>query len=372
MIGSILRILALTRKELLAVLKDRRSRLSLLIPPVVQALLFGYAATYDLNHVTYAALDQDHTAASRQLLAGLDGSGVFERVADLQHAGDVPSFIDARRALLVVQIDQDFERRLLAGGGADVQVIADGRNSNTAGTAMGYVGGIVDRFNADWGGEHGVAPAPVQIVARAWYNPNLETRWFMIPGMIGTLTLIQTMMLTAMSVARERDQGTFDQLLVTPFRPYEIMAGKALPSMLIGVVQATGVLLVAQLWFRIPFAGSYTTLYVGLLLFLLAAVGIGLLLSAVAATMQQAMLYSMLLIMPFSLLSGLTTPLSSMPSAVQYLTAINPLRYAIDITRRVYLEGAGLGLLTSDLWPLGVIALLTLSAASWLFSHRME
>ncbi len=173
-------------------------------------------------------------------------------------------------------------------------------------------------------------------------------------------------------MAREREQGTFDQLLVTPFRPYEIMAGKALPSMLIGVVQATGVLLVAQLWFRIPFAGSYMTLYVGLLLFLLAAVGIGLLLSAVAATMQQAMLYSMLLIMPFSLLSGLTTPISSMPSAVQYLTAINPLRYAIDIARRVYLEGAGIGLLEADLWPLGVIALLTLSAASWLFSHRMQ
>jgi ABC-2 type transport system permease protein len=372
MLDSILRILALTRKELLAVLKDPRSRMSLLIPPLVQALIFGYAATYDLNHVTYAALDQDHTATSRQLLAGLDGSGVFERVGDLQHASDVASFIDARRALLVVQIDPDFERRLLAGGSADVQVIADGRNSNTAGTAMGYITGIVDQFNADWGGVHSVAPAAVQIVTRAWYNPNLETRWFMIPGMIGTLTLIQTMMLTAMSVAREREQGTFDQLLVTPFRPYEIMAGKALPSMLIGVVQATGVLLVAQLWFRIPFAGSYMTLYVGLLLFLLAAVGIGLLLSAVAATMQQAMLYSMLLIMPFSLLSGLTTPISSMPSAVQYLTAINPLRYAIDITRRVYLEGAGIGLLEADLWPLGVIALLTLSAASWLFSHRMQ
>jgi len=237
---------------------------------------------------------------------------------------------------------------------------------------MGYVADIVEQFNDDWGGTHGFAPPPVRIMTRAWYNPNLETRWFMIPGMIGTLTLIQTMMLTAMSVAREREQGTFDQLLVTPFRPYEIMAGKALPSMLVGMVQATGVLLVAQLWFRIPFAGSYLTLYAGLLLFLLAAVGIGLLVSAVAATMQQAMLYSMLLIMPFALLSGLTTPLSSMPGAVQYLTAINPLRYAIDITRRVYLEGAGIHLLVADLWPLGLIAVLTLSAASWMFRHRMQ
>jgi ABC-2 type transport system permease protein len=372
MVGSLLRILALTRKELLAVLKDPRSRMSLLVPPVVQALIFGYAATYDLNHVTYAALDQDHSAASRQLLAGLDGSGVFERVANLQRSSDIKSLIDARRALLIVQIDQQFERRLLSGQSADVQLIADGRNSNTAGTAMGYVTSIVEQFNSNWGHDHGAARVPVRLVTRAWYNPNLETRWFMIPGMIGTLTLLQTMMLTAMSVAREREQGTFDQLLVTPFRPFEIMAGKALPSIMVGTIQAGGVLLVAQLWFHIPFAGSYLTLSVGLLLFLLAAVGIGLLISAVAATMQQALLYSMLLIMPFSLLSGLTTPLSSMPVALQYLTAINPLRYAIDITRRVYLEGAGLDLLISDLWPLALIAALTLAAASWMFGNRIQ
>jgi ABC-2 type transport system permease protein len=372
MLDSILRILALTRKELLAVLKDPRSRMSLLIPPVVQALLFGYAATYDLNRVQYAVLDQDHSAASRQLLAGFDGSGVFERIADLQRPSEVATYVDARRALLVVGINQDFERRLLSGQSADVQLIADGRNSNTAGTAMGYANSIVQRFNLVWGADHGLAPPPVQIVDRAWYNPNLETRWFMIPGMIGTLTLIQTMMLTSMSVAREREQGTFDQLLVTPFRPFEIMAGKALPSMFVGTIQASGVLLVAQLWFRIPFAGSYLTLYAGLLLFLLAAIGIGLLVSSVAATMQQAMLYSMLLIMPFSLLSGLTTPLSNMPSALQYFTAINPLRYAIDIARRVYLEGIGLDLLVADLWPLALLAALTLSAASWMFSNRMQ
>jgi ABC-2 type transport system permease protein len=371
-LASLLRILALTRKELLAVLKDKRSRMSLLIPPLVQALIFGYAATYDLNHVAYAVLDQDHSAASRELLAGLDGSGVFERVADLQRASDVSSFIDARRALLIVQIGQQFERHLLSGQSAEVQIIADGRNSNTAGTAVGYVTSIVEQFNANWDRDHGAAPPPVRIVARSWYNPNLETRWFMIPGMIGTLTLLQTLMLTAMSVAREREQGTFDQLLVTPFRPFEITAGKALPSMAVGMIQASGVLLVAQLWFRIPFVGSYLTLFWGLLLFLLAAVGIGLLVSSVAATMQQAMLYSMLLIMPFSLLSGLTTPLSSMPLAVQYLTVINPLRYAIDITRRVYLEGAGLDLLLADLWPLALLAALTLTAASWMFSHRVH
>ena len=181
----------------------------------------------------------------------------------------------------------------------------------------------------------------MQVTIRAWYNPNLETRWNMIPSLIGTLTMMETLLLTAMSVAREREQGTFDQLLVTPFRPVEIMAGKALPAMLIGTIQATTILLVAQLWFRIPFAGSFVTLYAGLLLFLLAAVGIGLLVSSFAATMQQAMLYSFVVMMPFILLSGLTTPISSMPDALQYFTLINPLRYAIEIVHTRLSGGGG-------------------------------
>ncbi|MGH7844814.1 MAG: ABC transporter permease [Candidatus Binatia bacterium] len=368
---AILRIFALTRKELLAVLKDPRGRFTLFVPPILQCLIFGYAATYDLNDVPYAVLDQDRSAASRELVAGLDGSGVFRRVAELSRPADLKDYIDERRALLVIQIDHDFERRLLSGFPATVQVIADGRNSNTAGVAMGYVNSIVESFNAEWRAAHGEHRPPVQVTTRAWYNPNMETRWNMIPALIGTLTLLQTLLLTAMSVAREREEGTFDQLLVTPFRPAEIMAGKALPSVLIGLVQATNVLLVAQLWFGIPFAGSFATLYAGLILFLLAAVGIGLLVSSIVATMQQAMLFSFLIMMPFALLSGLTTPISSMPEILQYTTLINPLRYAIEISHRVYLEGATLGLLFPELWPLAVIATVTLSAASWMFRHRL-
>jgi len=272
---------------------------------------------------------------------------------------------------LVLQIDADFERKLHTGGPASVQLIADGRNSNTAGTASRYVSSIVESFNQRWRQDHGQRAAPIQLTTRAWYNPNLETRWHMIPALIGTLTFIQCLMLTGLSVAREREQGTFDQLLVTPFRPAEIMVGKAAPAILVGIVQATLVLLVAQLWFRIPFAGSFITLYAGLSMFLLAAVGMGLLLSSVAATMQQAMLYTFLLIMPFALLSGLTTPVSSMPKFLQYVTLINPLRYAIDITHRVYLEGVGLSLLMPELWPLAIIAAVTLAGSAWMFRHRL-
>jgi ABC-2 type transport system permease protein len=179
------------------------------------------------------------------------------------------------------------------------------------------------------------------------------------------------MMLAAMSIAREREQGTFDQLLVTPFRPLEIMAGKAVPSMIIGTIQATNILLVAQLWFRIPFQGSFVVLYAGLVLFLLAAVGIGIFVSSIAATMQQAMLYSFLLIMPFSLLSGLTTPITNMPEPLQILTFANPLRYAITIAQRVYLEGVGIATLVPNLWPMAIIATVTLGAATWMFRHRV-
>ncbi len=372
MFQSIARVIALVRKELLAVLKDPRSRVSLFLPPVLQCLIFGYAATYDLTNVPYAVLDQDRSAASYELLADLDGSGVFHRVAQLYDAAQIKTAIDEERALLVIQIGQDFQRRLMAGQPATVQLIADGRNSNTAGTALGYVGVIIDRFNGDWAASHGQASPPIRVTMRAWFNPNLETRWFMIPALIGTLTFLQTLLLTAMSVAREREQGTFDQLLVTPFRPAEIMVGKAVPSVLIGLIQATLILLVAQLWFRIPFTGSYLTLYAGLLLFLVAAVGMGLMLSAIVANMQQAMLYGFVVMMPFALLSGLTTPLSDMPEAVQYATLLNPLRYAIDIAHRVYLEGAGLDQLVPDLWPMAVIGAITLSAAAWLFRGGLE
>jgi ABC-2 type transport system permease protein len=247
-------------------------------------------------------LDQDRSAASHELLAVLDGSGVFRRVAQLYRATDIDPMIDDRRALLVIQIGQDFERRLTAGRPADVQVIADGRNSNTAGVALNYVNDIVGTFNAGWASARGARSQPISVTTRAWYNANLETRWYMIPGLIGTLSLLQTLLVTALSVAREREQGTFDQLLVTPYRAAEIIIGKALPSVLIGMVQASLILLVAQLWFRSPFAGSYVTLYAGLALFLLAAVR------------------------------------------------------TIDIAHRVYLEGASFAQLSSDLWPMAVIA----------------
>jgi ABC-2 type transport system permease protein len=369
--SSFLRILALIRKEFLAVLKDPRSRFIIFLPPILQCLIFGYAASFDLNSVPYAVLNRDSGQASADLLSRMDGSGVFLRQANLARERDISTWIDSSRALLVVRIDQDFQRHLQAGEPAQIEVIADGRNSNTAGTALGYFGSVVDAFNADWRSGHGLPGPPVQIITRSWYNPNLDSRWSMIPSLIGTLTMMGTLMLTALSVAREREQGTFDQLLVTPFRPFEIMMGKALPNMVIGLTQSTTILLIAQLWFKIPFAGSFAVLYAGLGLFLMAAVGLGLFVSSIAQTMQQAMLYAFLLVMPFALLSGLTTPVNSMPEFLQSVMVINPLRYALDLTKRVYLEDAGFAQLGPDFLPLAVIGVVTLFSAAWLFSKRL-
>jgi ABC-2 type transport system permease protein len=368
---SLLRIVILCRKELLSIFKDPRSRIVLFAPIVMQSLLFGYAATFDLNRVPFAVLDQDRSGASHDLIAALVGTGVFERTAQLDMPAQIAEAINRKRALVVLHIGQDFERQLVAGESPSVQVIMDGRNSNTSGTAAGYISAVIERFNEVWRTEHGGSTAPLNIEMRAWYNENLETRWYMIPSLVAALSMLQTLMLTALSVAREREQGTFDQLLVTPLRPGEIMVGKAVPPIFIGLAQSTIILIIALFWFGIPFAGSYFTLYLSLLIFTIASVGIGLAISAYSANMQQAMLFSFVLLMPMMLLSGLASPVKNMPDVLQVITLANPLRHAIEAVHRVYLEGAGFATIFNNMWPLAIIGSITLPTAAWLFRHRL-
>ncbi len=366
------RIAALFRKELLAVLNDRSSRVILFVPVLMQSVLFGYAATYDLADVPYAVLDQSHSVAAARLLARLDSGAIFRRVATLQSDAEIAPLIDAQKALLVLRIGPQLEQDLENGTVATVQVILDARNSTTAAVAAADIGAIVDAFNAQLREERRLHGAALTLETRAWYNPNLETRWNLVPALIVSLSMLQTLLLTALSVAREREQGTFDQLLVTPLSPSEIMIGKALPPVLIGLTQATLVLLVSLFWFRVPLAGSLLTLYSGLVVFVVAAVGIGLAISALSATMQQAMLYTFVVLMPMMLLSGLTTPVRNMPQALQVATYANPLRFGIDMVRRVYLEGAGLSTVAADFVPLLLLSAITLPAAAWLFRHRLD
>ena len=359
--------MALWRKEFLALFKDPANRVTLIIPAFLQALLFGYAASYDLTNVPYAVLDQSRSSASVELVSRLDGTGVFKRTATLHSPVQIADVVDSGKALMVLSIPADFESRLNSGKEAPLQMILDGRNSSTAGQAAAYMGNIVSAYNQE---RSGMRP-PVVLETRAWYNPNLESRWAMMPALIAGLSMIQTLLIAALSVAREREQGTFDQLLVTPFTPMQILFGKAIPAIFIGLMQSTIIFLIIRFWFQIPMAGSLWLLYGGLLMFTVASVGIGLSVSALALNIQQAMLYTFVLVMPLMLLSGLMTSVKNMPDWLQTATYANPMRFGVEIVRRVYLEGAGFADVAADFIPLIVIAALTLPLAAWLFRNRL-
>jgi ABC-2 type transport system permease protein len=241
-------ILGLVVKEFLTLFKDTRSRLVIIMPPVIQLLVFGYAATFDLTRLPYAVYNEDRGAASQDLLAGFRGSPSFRQVAQITHDGQVPALIDREEALLVLHIGPRFSSDLLLGKTGSVQVIVDGRDSNTAMLALNYVREIINRFNDNWTGRQGLRSLPARLEVRAWFNPNLESRRFFVPGVACLLTLVVTMLVTALSVAREREQGTFDQLLVTPLRPIDMLIGKALPGFIIGAAEASLVIAIAIAW----------------------------------------------------------------------------------------------------------------------------
>ncbi len=367
----IARILALVLKEFLALFKDPKSRFIIIGPPVVQLLVFGYAATFDLANVPFAVYNECPGEESQDLLARFRGSPNFHEAASITHDEQIAPLIADKEVLLVVHIGPQFGRDLLTKGTAAVQIILDGRDSNTAMLAMGYARKMVEGFNVQWVRERGMTGLPARITERSWFNPNLVSRWFIVPGIVGLLTLVVTLLVTALSVAREREQGTFDQLLVTPYRPWEILIGKAIPGFIIGTFEATLIILVAVLWFQIPLLGSLPTLYVGIFLFLLSAIGVGLMISSLSVTQQQGLLGAFMFLVPAIILSGFATPILNMPPIVQKLTLINPMRYFMVIVRGVFLEGTPFQLLIGQFWPLALIGMVTLSIASLLFRRRM-
>ncbi|MGD8547309.1 MAG: ABC transporter permease [Thiohalophilus sp.] len=369
---SFQRIVALAIKELLAILKDKRSRIVLIVPPILQLLVFGYAATFDLNDIQLAIYNEDRGAPSRELISRLEGSQHFHLYGYLESEKQIKPLIDNKKVLLVLHLGPRFTADLASGRSAPLQVIIDGRNSNTALLALGYVRQIISDFNLDWAERFNRPTPPASLEIRPWYNSNLVSRWFIVPGIVGLLTLVITTIVTALSVAREREAGTFDQLLVTPMRPIEILIGKSFPGVLIGTVEGTFILLMAVYWFEVPLRGSVGALYIGMFLFLLSAVGIGLMISSLAVTQQQGMLGAFLFLVPAVILSGFATPIANMPEAVQLLTYLNPLRYFMIILRGVFLEGDSYVNLLHYYWPMALIGVSTLALAGWLFRHRLN
>ena len=363
----LLKLKSICKKELLSTLKDPATKTVLFVPVIIQSFLFGYAATYNLDEVPYAYLDNSKSKTSIEFISKLDGTNVFKRVQTLMNANEIAQSIDSDKAMLVINIDSDFEKKLARGESAPIQVITDGRNTMTAAVASGYVNDIVAEFNSERNGGKQL----INVKTRAWYNPNLITRWSFLPGMIATLSLIQTLMLAGLSVAREREQGTFDQLLVTPLSSIEILIGKAVPPMIIGMIQVTFIILICVFWFKIPMSGSLFTLYFTVFIFMTSCIGIGLSISAVSTSMQQVMVYTFVLIMPMVLLSGLSTPIHNMPRILQIATYANPMRFGVEAIKRIYLEGSTLTQIAYNFIPMAVVAAVTLPLAVWLFRNKL-
>lgn len=376
----IARIFHLLLKEFLELKRDKPARLRLLIPPVLQLLLFGYAATFEVRNVATVIVDQDRTQDSRALVADFVHSSRFRLVAEADARRQAQQAIESSSALVGIVVPQGFSALLRKGQSAPIQVLVDGTNSNTALIALGYAGQIASSFGQNHardlaqrtGRALGQPLVQVSMQERYWYNPNLNVRWFFIPGLIGTLTLITIVNLTAFAIVREREVGTLEQILVTPIQPIEFIIGKTLPFFIIGLLQMALVAAVGMLWFQVPFEGNPLVLLAGTCLFLLSVLAIGLLISTVCKTQQQAFASNFFVLNPMFILSGFSFPIASMPLALQWITYLDPLRYFLVIIRATYLKGAGFAVLWPQMAALGGFGLLLFTLAVMRFRKSLD
>ena len=367
-------------KEFIQVFRDKRARFVLFVPPIVQMLVFGYAATYEVNHVSTAVLDLDHTQESRDLVSRFVASPYFDVNYQLEHHKQIEGLIDRSEVAVAVHIHPGFAQQLRTGKTAPVQVILDGTNSNTALIALGYINRIAGEFALEYQRDRfqrlnplAAAQVPrVEIEQRPWFNPELRSRWFFVPGIIGNLTLIMVVLLTAFSIVREREIGTLEQIMVTPIGRAEFILGKTIPFFLIGLLDVALIAGVGTFWFEIPFRGSLWVLLLGTLLFMMSMLGVGLLISTVSATQQQAMVTAFFFNMPAVMFSGFGFPIASMPTALQWLSAFDPLTYYLRVLRDVYLKGVGLDILWEQMIPMAAIGLILLGVSVFRFHKELD
>ncbi len=365
------RVTPIVIKEFLEISRDKAARFLLVVPPILQMLIFGYAATFEVYHVSTAVLDLDHSQESRELIARFTASNRFDVVEVAQSQHDITATIDRSAAAVALVIHAGFAELLRKGQAAPLQVIVDGTNSNTALIALGYINTIAAGFAQDYAsdltrrveGVQGMRQVQVTLEQRPWFNPDFNGQWFFVPGVIGTITLITIVNLTAFAVVREREVGTLEQIMVSPIRPAEFILGKTVPFFLLGLGEVALVVSVGLLWFRVPFVGNPLVLLLGTALFLFSTLALGLLISTVCSTQQQAFSANFFILSPFFILSGFAFPISSMPQVLQWFTYVNPLRYYLVVIRGVLLKGVGLSVLWPDFLAMAILAtsLLTLS-----------
>ena len=367
-------------KEFIQVLRDKRTRFLLVGPPIIQMMVFGYAANYEIRHVPTVVLDLDQSQESRELTSRFTSSEYFDVQRQLTDARALGDLIERGEATVGLEIDAGFARKLRSGQPAPLQVIVDSTNSNTALIASGYITQIAQGYAVEYQRDRVARIAPqlievmpqVELAARPWYNPELRSRWFFVPGIIGSLTLVLVITLTAFSVVREREIGTLEQIMVTPIRPAEFILGKTLPSFLIGAFDVTLIAVVGSLWFQVPFRGNVLVLAAGALLFLLCMLGVGLLISTVSSTQQQAMVTSFFFIMPAVTFSGFGFPISTMPHWMQVASYANPLRYFLVVVRGTYLKGVGMDVLWPQMAVMAGLGIFLLTAAILRFHKALD
>ena len=366
------RLRALIVKEFLAILRDPKSRAILIGPPIVQLLVFSYGATLEVKNVDILLLNRDSGRWSHELVQRIAAAPTFRSITHVQNPAALRVGIDVQQAIAAVHIGPTFSRDIEAGLPADLQIVLDGRKSNASQIVAGYLKQIVNGLAADTPSGQRVAAATIGVVARNWFNPNLIFQWFMVPNLVVSIALMMGLIVTALSIARERELGTFDQLMVSPLRTHEILIGKVVPPTIIGLFHITIYILAAVFVFSVPLHGSALLLYGSALFYLLAVVGVGLFISSLCMTQQQAILGAFLFMVPATLLSGFATPIANMPDWLQPVTLLNPMRYFLIVVEGVFLKDFPLRAVAAETLPLALIAVVTLTAASWLFRRRLE
>jgi ABC-2 type transport system permease protein len=354
---SATRVREMVRKELHQLFRDPRMKRMLIGPPLIQLLVFGYAVNTDIRDTRTAVLDRDRTVVSRQLVDALTSSGYFKVVDYFERPDEVVNALDHGRASISIEIPHGFAAGLTSASGTSVQVLVDGTSANSANIAQGYANLIVQRLGQQLAGTgaQGHRGTGVDLRARAWFNPDLKSRAYNVPAVAGMIIMMMGLSLTSMSVVREREIGTLEQLMVSPLRPAELILGKTLPVVLITMADLALVSAVAILWFDVPMRGSFLLLFTGSLFFVFAALGLGLIISAVSNTQQEAFMSMFFFFFPILILGGFMFPVANMPEFFQWLSLLNPLRYYLEFVRGIFLKGAGLAALWPQLLALAVM-----------------
>ncbi|HEY4744321.1 MAG TPA: ABC transporter permease [Desulfuromonadaceae bacterium] len=364
------RLHAMLIKEFIQAFRDPRMRIVLFVIPALQTIIFGYAVNMDVKNISTAILDRDNSRESRELAATMLSSGHFRLKERIGLDSEARALLDRGTVKVVLVVEHGFAERLARGGTAPVQALLDGTDSNTAGVIMSYLARLTATYNTNlqnaYAARH-LGPAPrvgrVELAERAWFNANLESPPFYVPAVITNILFVITMLLSSMAVVREKEIGTIEQVIVTPIRKGEFILGKTLPFVLIGYIDVALISLVGWLVFDVPVRGSLGLLFLATTLFLMSSLGIGLLISTVSRTQQQAMMTAFFIIFPAMLLSGFAFPIENMPEPVQWLTLLNPLRYYMVVIRGIFLKGVGIGALWQQLAALAAIGATVLLVA---------